>query len=151
CVVRMKIIIFLTAVFVLAECAVVFKDCGSKVGKITGIAVSGCSDSPCNLVKGKNYTVNVTFTTMEATDSAYAYVYGILDGVSVPFPLPQPDGCMSNLKCPLKSNQTYVYSATLPVLSLYPDVKLVVKWELQDAKSGGNDLFCFETPISVTG
>uniref|UniRef100_F6TKD8 NPC intracellular cholesterol transporter 2 n=1 Tax=Ciona intestinalis TaxID=7719 RepID=F6TKD8_CIOIN len=150
----MKSLALFAALLVLGECAITYKDCGSVAGKITGITVSNCTTSPCQLKKGGNYTVNVTFATKEASDNAFAYVKGILDGIAVPFPLPNPDACMdpnSQIKCPLKNNQTYLYSATLPVSKEYPDVKVVVKWELQDAKTNGNDLFCFETPIVVVG
>lgn len=142
----------LAAFACLASSQLVYKDCGSKVGKIASVSAGDCSGSPCVVKKGMNYTIKVTFTALENSDNAVAQVYGILDGVSVPYPIENPNGCVkSGLECPLKEMQTYTYTSTLPILKEYPDVKVVVKWELLDAKTDGNSFFCFETLIEVTG
>lgn len=50
-------------------------------------------------------------------------VHGIIMGVEMPFPLPNPNACEnSGLICPLKKDQKYAYKATLPVLKVYPTV-----------------------------
>ncbi|CAK8692114.1 unnamed protein product [Clavelina lepadiformis] len=140
------------AIYNVVRCEITVKDCGSKVGKINKVNVSNCAKSPCNLQQGKKYTVNVTFTINEASDKAFAKVYGIVDSVAVPFPLNQPNACIaSGLKCPLKMGNTYTYTSTLSVLKEYPAIKVVVQWELFDAKENGNMIFCFETPIQVVG
>ncbi|KAM9293935.1 NPC intracellular cholesterol transporter 2 [Gastrophryne carolinensis] len=124
-----------------------YKDCGGKVGKLLEVDVSPCSKQPCPLVKGQNYTINVTFTSDEATPSCKAKVYGLLVGVPVPFPLPEPDGCKSGLSCPLQAGQTYTYLTKLPIKSEYPDMKLTVRWELLD--TDGNNLFCWDIPVMI--
>lgn len=44
-------------------------------------------------------------------------------GVEMPFPLPNPNGCVnSGLTCPLTKDTKYEYVATLPVLKTYPKV-----------------------------
>lgn len=53
-------------------------------------------------------------------------VHGIILGVEMPFPLPNPDGCVdSGLSCPLEKDKQYAYVATLPVLKSYPKVRMV--------------------------
>lgn len=54
-----------------------------------------------------------------------AVVYGVLEGVPIPFPLPNPDGCTnSGLKCPLEKGTPYKYHSIIPVKKIYPAVSL---------------------------
>uniref|UniRef100_H2YI64 NPC intracellular cholesterol transporter 2 n=1 Tax=Ciona savignyi TaxID=51511 RepID=H2YI64_CIOSA len=134
----------------LTQCNIIYKDCGSTVGSIDKISVSNCDKSPCDLKKGTTYIFNVTFTTKEAVKSAESYVYGIISGLRIAFPIPQPNACVgSNLACPLMAGTTYTYSAKLPVKSLYPDVKVVVEWHLEDGNK--KNIFCLETPVAIVG
>ena len=131
-----------------------YKDCGtsSDAGKLINVTVTGCDQTPCPVKKGNSYTINVTFSSKENTDESWAIVHGILDGVPVLYPIDNPDGCKnSGIECPIKMGSTYTYTSSLKILSAYPDVKVVVKWELADAKSSGKDLFCFETLVQVVG
>jgi ML domain len=53
-----------------------------------------------------------------------AVVHGIIMGMDVPFQLPQPDACVdSGVACPVAPGKSYRYTATLPVLKVYPKVK----------------------------
>ncbi|XP_047391225.1 NPC intracellular cholesterol transporter 2 [Sciurus carolinensis] len=126
-----------------------FKDCGSKVGVIKEVNVSPCPTQPCELEKGQSYSVNVTFTSSTESENSTALVHGILMGVAVPFPIPEPDGCKSGINCPIQKDKTYSYLNKLPVKSEYPSIKLVVKWELQDDRQ--QRLFCWEIPIQIKG
>lgn len=49
-------------------------------------------------------------------------VNGILIGVRVPFPIPEPDGCKSGINCPIQKDKVYSYLNKLPVKSEYPSV-----------------------------
>lgn len=50
-------------------------------------------------------------------------VIGIIEGLPIPFPLPNPDGCKENgLECPLTKDKTHSYLTTLPVMRAYPKV-----------------------------
>ncbi|XP_006170610.1 NPC intracellular cholesterol transporter 2 [Tupaia chinensis] len=124
-----------------------FKDCGSKDGVIKIVNVSPCSTLPCQLIKGQSYSVNVTFTSNIQSKNSTASVHGILFGVPVPFPIPEPDGCKCGISCPIQKAKTYSYLNKLPVKSEYPSVKLVVKWELKDDQN--QNLFCWEIPIEI--
>lgn len=126
-----------------------FKDCGSKVGVIKEVNVSPCPTQPCELHKGQSYSVNVTFTSGTQSENSSATVYGILAGLPVFFPIPEPDGCKSGINCPIQKDKTYSYLNKLPVKSEYPSIKLVVKWELEDDKK--QNLFCWEIPVEIKG
>lgn len=103
-------------------------------------------------------------------------VHGIIEGLPIPFPLPNPDGCKDNgLECPLKKDKTYSFLTTLPVLKSYPKVNifnnilisvigylfgffffllvfflqmtLEVKWQLQNEK--GDNIVCVLIPAKI--
>jgi Niemann-Pick C2 protein len=49
-------------------------------------------------------------------------VHGILEGIRVPFPIPEPDGCKSGINCPIQKDKVYSYLNKLPVKNEYPSV-----------------------------
>ena len=53
-------------------------------------------------------------------------VHGIVMGVAIPFPIPEPDGCKSGISCPIEKDKTYSYLNKLPVKSEYPSVSDIV-------------------------
>ena len=54
-------------------------------------------------------------------------VHGIVLGVPVPFPIPEPDGCKSGISCPIQKDKSYNYVNKLPVKSEYPSVSDIIK------------------------
>ncbi|XP_073442941.1 NPC intracellular cholesterol transporter 2 isoform X1 [Dendrobates tinctorius] len=126
----------------------VYKDCGCDRGKLISVDVSPCPKQPCPLVRGSSYSINVTFISDEVTPSCSAIVHGIIEGLPVPFPLPESDGCKSGIACPLKNGATYTYLTKMDIKPMYPKMKLVVKWELHDADS--KNLFCWLIPVEIT-
>lgn len=144
---------FLVAVvllmFVGVDC-IQWKSCdASGRSKIANVSISDCEQTPiCILKKGTNVTISVAFTINEDSKTAKVVVHGIVSGVPVPFPPDNPDGCKdSNLQCPLKNGNSYVYKTAIYIKKSYPKMKLVVKWELQDDNS--NDIFCVEVPVEI--
>lgn len=118
------------------------------MGVIKEVNVSPCPTQPCQLHKGQSYSVNVTFTSSTQSQNSTASVHGILAGVPIYFPIPQPDGCKSGISCPIQKDKVYSYLNKLPVKSEYPSIKLVVEWTLKDDKK--DDLFCWEIPVEIT-
>ncbi|XP_036625424.1 NPC intracellular cholesterol transporter 2 [Trichosurus vulpecula] len=142
-----SVLLLLTlGVVALAE-PVHFLDCGSAVGKVQVVEVIPCSVQPCKLHKGESYSVNVTFISGVWSQNTTASVHGIIFGVEVPFPIPQPDGCKCGINCPIEKGKTYNYLNKFPVKSEYPNIKLVVEWKLLDDKS--NILFCWKIPVEI--
>ncbi|XP_071376966.1 NPC intracellular cholesterol transporter 2-like [Centroberyx affinis] len=122
-------------------------DCGSSVGKASMVDISPCPHQPCQLHKGQNYSVNVTFSSTVESKTSKAVVHGVIAGVPIPFPIPIEDGCKSGIECPIQKQKSYHYVNQLPVKSEYPAIKLVVEWELKDDTS--NDLFCIKFPVQI--
>lgn len=143
--------IIIIAVFLGATNAmqVQYKDCGSKLGNGITVTVDPCTAEPCTLTRGMNYSIGIDFTASSADQKISAVIHGIVAGVPVPFPFDHPDACVdSGLTCPLSAGKKYHYSATLPVLTSYPAIKLLVQWELKDDKQAA-DITCVEIPVAV--
>ena len=126
-----------------------FKDCGSKVGKISKLDVTPCPSEPCVFKKGTSANATMTFTPSEAVTASKIKIYGVIGGFPAPFPFDKPDGCKDHgLTCPLKPSVEQVLKLTLDVKEQYPTLKeLVVKVEFLDQNS--NAIFCIEFPASV--
>ena len=127
-----------------------YRDCGSQVGIIQSVSINPCTSDPCELQKGQTYEINVNFTSSEVSSTIHAQVYGTVYGVTVPFPLPQPNGCLdSGIDCPTKAGAQYSYKSSLPISYSYPSVSVLVQWELLDHASGGNKFICSQFQIKV--
>ncbi|KFM63621.1 Protein NPC2-like protein, partial [Stegodyphus mimosarum] len=111
-----------------------YTDCGSKTGKIIDVHMTGCEETDvCELKRGETYTYRVTFDSLTNTENVKTVVHGIIGGVSMPFPLPNPDACdYGNLDCPLENGKSYTYLKEFQVRNNYPLVQADVKYELQD-------------------
>ncbi|XP_051875452.1 NPC intracellular cholesterol transporter 2-like [Pristis pectinata] len=125
-----------------------FKDCRSTAGKIIIVDITPCPLLPCVLHKGQSYAVNVTFASKTSSQKTVAAVYGLVNGILIPFNIPNADGCKSGIQCPIRSNQNYHYLNYLPVKEEYPSIKLVVQWELKDDLD--RYLFCWKIPVQIT-
>ncbi|KAG8176971.1 hypothetical protein JTE90_029420 [Oedothorax gibbosus] len=77
-----------------------------------------------------------------------AVVHGVIGGMPLPFPVPNPDGCkFGGLTCPLENGKTYTYTHNLFIRSSYPPLGVKVRWELQD--EAGKDIVCIEIPCHI--
>ncbi|XP_072945256.1 ecdysteroid-regulated 16 kDa protein-like [Epargyreus clarus] len=127
---------YITVAVLLASAqAKFYTDCGSKLGAVQKVDVGGCAPEAkeCILKRNTNATMNIDFIPSKDVKSVTTEVHGVIMGLPVPFPLPEPDACQNNgLTCPLKAGQEFHYKATLPVLKSYPKVKVDVKWELKN-------------------
>ncbi|XP_040190456.1 NPC intracellular cholesterol transporter 2-like isoform X2 [Rana temporaria] len=124
-----------------------FHDCGREKGRLLTVDMSPCPKKPCRLVRGRTFTVNVTFTSGEVTPYCKASAYGLVLGIGLPIPLPEADGCKSGVVCPLKEGATYNYLSELPIKAEYPKVVLDILWNLKDAEY--KDLFCWIIPVRI--
>lgn len=109
--------------------------------------VTPCPSIPCQLKKGGNYSVNVTFVSAVESVKSTAVVHGIIAGVPIPFTIPISDGCQSGINCPIHNQVSYHYIATLPVKAQYPKINVVVEWELKDVNN--LDMFCIKFPVKI--
>ncbi|CAF0792011.1 unnamed protein product [Adineta steineri] len=126
-----------------------FKDCGSVLGTIKSFDVTGCTTVPCKFAKGQTYTMNLEFQSNATSKTASVHIHGVIGGIPVPFPLPDPDACKMNVKCPVNANDANVAIMSLPVLSSYPSISLYVKLEIT-ADDQNKDYACLQFPATIT-
>jgi len=127
-----------------------FKDCGSKEANISKVEVEPCEDPKfCGLKKGTSPKISVTFAPKGEVTAVKAVVHGVIRGIPIPFPLPHSDGCTeSGLACPIAAGASVTYWQQLEIKSEYPNLVVVVKWELKD--QADNDLVCFMLKTRIT-
>ncbi|CAG0902038.1 unnamed protein product [Cyprideis torosa] len=145
-----------SVVISLSVCGIVcgitpWKDCGSPDGEIGSVSIfPDCgSSTSCILSRGTNVTLTVEFQSKVKSVSAKSVVHGILGGIPIPFPLSEPDACKSGSLdvCPVTAGKGLVYKENLPIKTIYPPVKVTVKWELKD--DAGNDMICLLIPAKL--
>ncbi|GLH14267.1 Ecdysteroid-regulated 16 kDa protein [Gryllus bimaculatus] len=135
-------------IFVATSYGFPVKDCGSKEGKLAKVSLSCSGDTECILKRNSNVTITMQFTPLEDVKELTALVHGIIEGLPVPFPLPNPNACEdSGIQCPLKKGNVYNYSAHFFVKHSYPKVRVTVKWEMKDENK--NDLLCLLIPARI--
>ncbi|KAL5008048.1 hypothetical protein ScPMuIL_013629 [Solemya velum] len=127
-----------------------YTNCGPD-GSLVFVDVTPCPSEPCIFIKGTNMSVTVNFKSVENATALTTQVYGIVLGQKIPFPnLPNPNGCIdSGMTCPLVAGNIYTYRTLLPVMRTYPNIRLVVQWDIRDNKN--NFQFCFQFPVTVRG
>lgn len=92
--------------------------------------------------------MSISFSIPEVKSTALTtVVHGIIAGMDMPFPLQNPDACVSGVQCPIEESAKYEYQASLPILKAYPKIAVTVKWELKDEQ--GNDVICVKIPARI--
>ncbi|KFM63623.1 Protein NPC2-like protein, partial [Stegodyphus mimosarum] len=97
----------------------------SKSGKILDVQLTGCEETDiCELKRGETYTYQIQFESLTDSESAKTVVHGIVNGVSMPFPVQNPNACENgNLDCPLETGKSYTYLNEVEVRKSYPSVR----------------------------
>lgn len=125
-----------------------YKVCDKAPSNIKSVNISPCSDDPCIFHHNTTVKVEVTFTAQMNSSSLKAQIYGIVAGIPVSFPMPNPDGCnKSGIACPISQGSEYTYQSVFNVIPSYPDISLVVQWDLKDRD--GKYEFCFLFPMQI--
>jgi len=123
-----------------------YKDCGSVSGTIESIDITPCPQEPCPFKRSTTINVTVDFTAKVAISSATTKVYGFIAGVKVPFPVAS-DAC-KDMTCPIAAGAKVTYKNSVDVKPEYPNVSVVVQWEVRD--QDGKDIICFNVPVQIS-
>jgi len=127
-----------------------YRDCGSHEGKALQVSVSPCREQPCILIKDTNTTIDIIFTTSKDIKTVIVKLNGVIGGIPLPFPIPDPHACTnptSQLKCPLKAGIKQHFHLQMPVKEEYPSLKLEAELYLMDEKE--NTIICVEIPLQI--
>ncbi|XP_045169452.2 ecdysteroid-regulated 16 kDa protein-like [Mercenaria mercenaria] len=128
-----------------------WKPCGgpATVAKVLCNGEDVNKKTECILTKGKNATLQVTFKTTKGYKSVSSVCHGIIGGVPVPFEGIDEKGCDGmNPKCPIAAGITETFTTNIFVKSIYPSIRLVIKWEEVDASSN-EDMWCLLIPAQI--
>lgn len=143
-----RFVFFLYVVYVAAAEPIVFKDCSGKNSTVS-VDISPCPVQPCVFSHNVTATVRVTFTAPQDSGSLKAEIFGIIEGIKVDWPMPNPDGCKdSGITCPVRGGKQYTYTSVLAVPKQAPKIRLVVEWSLTGASQ--EKQFCFMFPMEIS-
>ncbi|XP_076464006.1 NPC intracellular cholesterol transporter 2-like [Babylonia areolata] len=123
-----------------------YKDCGSVSGTIKSVDVTPCPAEPCQFKRTKTINVTVDYTANIDITKATTKVYGFILGAKVPFPV--PDDACQDMTCPVSKGSTVTYKNAVYVKPEYPNVSVVVQWEVHDQND--NLIVCFDVPVQIS-
>ena len=91
---------------------------------MTALAIQKAFTKPClvNLISKDTHLVFSIYFSAENSNSAKTVVHGIIGGVPVPFPVPADCCANKNLKCPITSGTTDIYTNSIFCSPQYPKV-----------------------------
>ncbi|RUS75742.1 hypothetical protein EGW08_016493 [Elysia chlorotica] len=136
--------VFCVAFAVAVATNIPVKDCGSKLATIESIDITPCPSIPCPFKKSTSVNVTIDFTAKSDITSAKSSVHGYIAGLPVPFPLKDNDAC-HKMKCPIENGEKISYKNSVDVLSEYPTIEVMVKWEIV----ADDDIVCFTVPVKI--
>merc|ERR1712002_376303 len=140
--------IALVLLLVTAVTATPFKDCG---GRATDVLVdfNGCTEEPCQLVRGGTLSTHIEFTETETADSYHHKIYVIVAGIPIPFPVDNEDGCV-NLEtgdCPGEPGEKFSLTNESVMDNETPKVHLTFQWHILD--NNDKDAVCIAIEADV--
>ncbi|CAF0717666.1 unnamed protein product [Brachionus calyciflorus] len=132
----------------LSNCQLTFQDCGSKNGLIKSVELDGCTQIPCQIVKGKDVNVRVKFVPTISTVTLKTIFSGVVSGFSMNFKLPQDDGCLLGADCPTEKNTENQIELTVPIKKSVPTIKGLVRMRVLGDRN--KNIICVQMPIETT-
>ncbi|GFO11960.1 epididymal secretory protein e1 [Plakobranchus ocellatus] len=138
------------SLFLVASETIEYKDCPKATGDFahaTAVRISPCPTQPCSFKHGETVHVEIDFTPRNNSDTLKSEVFGIISGIAVPYPLPNPDACKdSNINCPISPGQALTYKSSFDVRDSYPKIQVIVMWQLN---AGKTNQVCFTFPMAI--
>merc|ERR1712072_250599 len=114
--------------------------------KVISVALEPCDTVPCILKRGGSTEIQVHFTAQQdegdLTDACHGRV-----GFWVPFPLKKDHSCKDQGLCPIKKGTTALYKYAIEIASIYPPIRVPVRWELR--RADGTRAFCVQFPTQL--
>ncbi|PNF29458.1 hypothetical protein B7P43_G04564 [Cryptotermes secundus] len=110
---------------------------GDKGPKPIEVRVKGCDELPCIIKRGENIVAEVDFVAEKSVESLNVKVKATVLGITVDYPLPQPDACKSLIDsaCPLEAGDIATYTLDLPITPVIPTVPFSVDASLINGDS----------------
>lgn len=139
------LVIVITKSFTLGQTP--YQECGSPGVEMVNVNIENCVVNPCVLRRGTNASIAFSFTTKKTFSTLTDKVYGIVDGLPIPFTLPESDACKLGAKCPMEPKIKQSENFTIFVKEDYPQVPIIAKILLTDNKNKQQG--CFEVGLVI--
>lgn len=125
-------------------------DSGKVQGKIASVQINDCPDSDerCIFKRGTTKTVEMKFTPNVKIQTARVSITGKVVSSYLPFPVSPDDACANyGVNCPLEAGKEQTFKMSLPVMMVYPRIKVDVILKLldQDKKT----IVCAQIPANI--
>ena len=112
------------------------------------VDITPCPEQPCGFHKGTIANCTIVFTPTENVQSGKLQTFGVIEGVKVPFPLPNPNACEGHgLVCPLKEGVPATLKLSLAIKPEYPALKLIAQFDMKDQDN--KYVFCFKLVVQI--
>ncbi|KAM7363438.1 NPC intracellular cholesterol transporter 2-like isoform 1-T1 [Cochliomyia hominivorax] len=117
------------------------------------VDIEGCTEPPCDVVKGTTVVMYVHFVgTRDNTETLSAKVRATTFGITVPYELPDEvaDVCsnlMNGATCPIYNTEDNVYKFNFFIEAYYPEISVAVEVSLIDENE--ETVACFICNIKV--
>ncbi|XP_015179260.1 PREDICTED: protein NPC2 homolog [Polistes dominula] len=133
----------LTYVYVLAAFCIAssmqseYLKCSSGEPEPLALRIEGCDKLPCSLVRGTNLKAQWDFKVTSNTANLKPRVRVTVLGVTTDYNYPYPNACkdLVNGECPLEKGEEVTYSLSMPILKVYPILKLDIEFALVDDRN----------------
>ncbi|XP_049535814.1 uncharacterized protein LOC125951196 [Anopheles darlingi] len=104
--------------------------CGS-VHHPSRVEISGCTEMPCNLIRGSDVSMELDFVSPRASTTLHYEVIATALGITAAYELPadRANACnwLSGSACPISQNEDITATLSMPVLPIYPLVSLQIQ------------------------
>ncbi|XP_043681498.1 NPC intracellular cholesterol transporter 2 homolog a-like [Vespula pensylvanica] len=118
--------------------------CEGGLPEPKNLNIEGCDKLPCSLVRGTDLKAHWDFAVTANTATLKPRVIVTVFGVTTEYDYPRPDACkdLVNGECPLEKGEEVTYSLLMPILKIYPNIRLGIEFSLIDENK--NAQVCFK-------
>ncbi|XP_058060347.1 NPC intracellular cholesterol transporter 2 homolog a-like [Anopheles bellator] len=145
---------FILIALVVMSAALVYGDvhrpCSGGRPQPISVDILGCSSTPCDLVRGQNVIADIDFTTDRAVQSMTTVATATALGVVTNYPLgvnAVTCNFLQGTSCPLSATEDVSYRLTMPILAIYPLVRVDIEIDVRDQNN--NSVVCFQVEAQV--
>uniref|UniRef100_A0A182QTP8 MD-2-related lipid-recognition domain-containing protein n=1 Tax=Anopheles farauti TaxID=69004 RepID=A0A182QTP8_9DIPT len=125
--------------------------CSNGAPHASRVEISGCTQMPCDLVRGSDVGMELDFVAPFAAESLRYTVVATALGITAPYELPpdRANACnwLTGTACPISQGEDITSTLSMPVLPIYPLVTLVIQVSVVDGQD--RPLTCFSVNARV--
>ncbi|XP_052863620.1 NPC intracellular cholesterol transporter 2 homolog a-like [Anopheles cruzii] len=133
--------------------ALVTHPCSNNRPHLTSVTLTGCTQMPCELVRGSDIWMELDFQAPFAAQNLQYRVVATALGITAPYELPPDRAAACNwlvgTTCPISQGEDVSSTLSMPVLPIYPLVTLVVEVSVLDEETRTHACFAVDARVVV--